>query len=175
MSKIEALKIDLKGLEDDVTQLSFALDNDFFAAVDGPEVREGNVDANLTIHKVGGNAFELTFHITGSVIVQCDRCLDDMTQDIVADGRIIAKFGEEYSEDDEYVTVPEDDGVLDTAWLIYEFVALSIPVKHVHAPGKCDRAMIEMLEELSATRSGDEDTDRPIDPRWSELEKLKNK
>ncbi len=175
MNNLEALKIDLKGLKDDVTRMSFGLDNEYFAAVDGPEISEGNVNVDLTIHKVGAGGFELTFHITGDVTVQCDRCLDDMTQEVVADGSIIAKFGEEYSEDDEYITVPEDDGVLDTAWLIYEFIALNIPIQHVHAPGKCNRAMIEMLNEHSATRSGDEETERPIDPRWSELEKLKNK
>ncbi len=175
MNTLKALKIDLKGLKDDVTRMSFSLDNEYFAAVDGPEVRKGNVDADLTIQKVGASGFDLTFHITGSVIVQCDRCLDDMTLDVDADGHIIAKFGDEYSEDDEFVTVPENEGVLDTAWLIYEFIALNIPIQHVHAPGKCNRAMIEMLNEHSATRSGDEDTERPIDPRWSELEKLRNK
>ncbi len=175
MSNLEALKIDLKALKDDVTSMSFGLDNEYFAAVDGPEVHEGEANVDLTIRKVGANGFELTFHITGNVVVQCDRCLDDMPQDVVADGCVVAKFGEEYSEDDEFITVPEDEGVLDTAWLIYEFIALNIPIQHVHAPGKCNRDMIEMLNEHSATRSGDEDTERPIDPRWSELEKLKNK
>ena len=58
------------------------------------------------------------------------------------------------------------------AWLIYEFIALDIPIKHVHAPGKCNAAMIKALEEHSATRSSDEDG-AAVDPRWSELEKLK--
>ncbi len=174
MSSLEALKIDLKGLKDDMTEMSFRLDNDYFTAVDGPEVSKGTVDVDLNIQKIGGS-FELTFNIAGEVTVQCDRCLDDMTQAVEAEGRIITKFGEEYSEDDEFITVPEDDGVLDTAWLIYEFIALNIPIQHVHAPGKCNRAMIEMLEEHSATRSSDGEAEKPIDPRWSELEKLKNK
>lgn len=105
--------------------------------------------------------------------MQCDRCLDDMPQAIVTDNRMAVKFGDEYSEDDDLVTVPEDDGVLDTAWFIYEFIALSIPIKHVHAPGKCNRDMIETLAEHSATRSSEGEADKPMDPRWSGLLKIK--
>jgi uncharacterized metal-binding protein YceD (DUF177 family) len=59
------------------------------------------------------------------------------------------------------------------SWLIYEFIVLAIPIKHVHAPGKCNPAMSQVLEELSADRSSDEVSNQPIDPRWSALEKLK--
>jgi uncharacterized metal-binding protein YceD (DUF177 family) len=51
---------------------------------------------------------------------------------------------------------------------------LAIPIKHVHAPGKCNDAMTKKLEELSATRSGDEDA-ADTDPRWAMLEQLKQK
>lgn len=33
------------------------------------------------------------------------------------------------------VIVPEEDGYINVAWFMYEFIALSIPMKHVHAPG----------------------------------------
>jgi uncharacterized metal-binding protein YceD (DUF177 family) len=50
---------------------------------------------------------------------------------------------------------------------------LAIPIKHVHAPGKCNSAMTQKLEELSgAVRSGEEEAEA-IDPRWEALLKLK--
>ena len=87
---------------------------------------------------------------------------------------LVAKLGAETNtEDDDVVTVDENEGILDTSWLIYEFIALAIPIKHVHAPGKCNSAMTQKLEELSgAVRSGEEE-DREIDPRWEALKKLK--
>ena len=69
----------------------------------------------------------------------------------------------------------EDEGILDVAWFIYEFIVVNIPIKHVHAPGKCNTAMIELLEEHSAARSGKEDNTEAIDPRWDALKKLKLK
>ena len=62
----------------------------------------------------------------------------------------------------------------------YEFVMLAIPIKHVHAPGKCNSAMTQKLDELSgAVRSSEEDggdgesPSAGIDPRWEALSKLK--
>ncbi|MGN0281373.1 MAG: DUF177 domain-containing protein, partial [Prevotella sp.] len=52
--------------------------------------------------------------------------------------------------------------------------ALAIPIKHVHAPGKCNREMMKALEEHSANRSGAEGGEETIDPRWSGLLKLKD-
>ncbi|MFW5615904.1 MAG: DUF177 domain-containing protein, partial [Prevotella pectinovora] len=88
--------------------------------------------------------------------------------------RLLAKLGEEYSDEDDIVTVEKDDAVLDTAWFVYESIALDIPIKHVHAPGKCNPAMIKALEEHSAARSSEEENETAVDPRWSELEKLKS-
>ncbi|NPD93094.1 YceD family protein [Xylanibacter muris] len=173
MFSLDDLKIDLKRLNDGETLFTYSLDSSFFAAIDAPDVRKGTVVVSLAIHKTAERYFELNFHIEGEVIVQCDRCLDDMTQAIESDNRLMAKYGEEYSEDDDLVTVAEDEGILDVAWFIYEFIDLSLPLKHVHAPGKCNVAMIKMLEEHSSTRSSDGD-DKPVDPRWSGLEKLKN-
>jgi uncharacterized metal-binding protein YceD (DUF177 family) len=173
MCGLQPFKIDLKGLKDDETRISFALDDSYFEAIDAPEVRKGDVAVDLLVRRVADSCFDLSFHISGEVTVQCDRCLDDMPQAIVTDNRMAVKFGDEYSEDDDLVTVPEDDGVLDTAWFIYEFIALSIPIKHVHAPGKCNRDMIETLAEHSATRSSEGEADKPMDPRWSGLLKIK--
>ena len=95
-----------------------------------------------------------------------------MDQTIDSDDRLVVKFGEDYSEDDDLVTVAEDEGILDVSWFIYEFIALEIPIKHVHAPGKGNPAMIEKLNELSAARSGEEE-ENTIDPRWAALVNLK--
>lgn len=173
MCGLEALKIDLKGLADDVQTLRYSLGDDYFEAIDAPEVRRGNIDVALTIRKSAAN-FELLFRTTGAVHVACDLCLDDMEQDIEAENRIVVKFGDAYSEDDDLITIDENEGMLDVAWLIYEFVVLSIPIKHVHAPGKCNASMTKKLSELSATRSSDEVDEEPADPRWSKLKELKN-
>ncbi len=166
------LKIDLKSLEPGSKVIDFKLDNEYFEAIDAPDIRQGNLTATISIRKMA-DSFELNFHIQGFVVVTCDLCLDDMEQFIETENRIFVKFGEEYSEEDDLIIIPKDEGIVDISWLIYEFIELSIPIRHVHTPGKCNPAMTEMLKEHLATRSSNENEKQPIDPRWAELEKLK--
>ena len=173
MCDLERYKIDLKGLTDEVTTLEWDLDKQFFDALDQTEVESGALHVSLSIRKASG-FFELLFHTVGSVDITCDRCLDLMEQPIETDNRLVAKLGSTNSEDDDTVTVDENEGILDTAWYIYEFIALAIPIQHVHATGKCNPAMTKALEELSADRSGDEESSQAVDPRWEKLLKLKS-
>ena len=172
MNSLEFLKIDLKGLKEEETSLELSLENDFFKALDGAEVKQGSLHVSVSIRKASG-FFELLFHTKGYVVIPCDRCLDDMEQPVETDNRLIVKFGSSYSEEDDIIVVPEDEGILDMSWFIYEFVTLAIPIRHVHAPGKCNPAMTKALEELSADRSSDEESDQEIDPRWEKLKNLK--
>ena len=171
MCSLEFLKIDLKSLKEEDTSLEFDLDDKYFEALDDAEVKKGSLHVSVSIRKATG-FFELLFHTVGTVIIPCDRCLDDMALPVETDNRLIVKLGSEYSEEDEVIVVPENEGILDTSWLIYEFVALVIPIRHVHAPGKCNAAMTKTLEELSADRSSDEESNQETDPRWEKLKAL---
>ena len=174
MCSLEQLKIDLKGLKEDEKVLTFDLGDDFFEALDGSQVEHGLLHVSVSIRKMTG-FFELSFHTEGTVTVSCDRCLDDMEQPIGADNRLVVKLGDTYSDDDDTLTINEDEGILDLSWLIYEFIMLAIPIKHVHAPGKCNSAMTQKLDELSgAVRSSKEEAGM-VDPRWEALSKLKIK
>ena len=172
MCDLECLKVDLKGMKDDETSLVFNLDESYFSALDQAEVKKGSLHVSVSIRKASG-FFEILIHEAGTVIIPCDRCLDDMEQPVETDVRLTVRLGDENSEDGDTIVVAEDEGILDLTWIIYESVALAIPIRHVHAPGKCNTAMTEVLEELSADRSSDEESDQVIDPRWEKLKHLK--
>ena len=172
MGSLEHFKIDLKGLTDELTQLEFDLDKDYFEALDETDVDNGALHVSLSIRKASG-FFELLFHTVGTVDVVCDRCLDLMEQPIETDNRLVVKLGSTVPDDEDFVMVDEDEGILDTSWLIYEFIALAIPIKHVHAPGKCNSAMMQKLNELSSAARSSEEEAGTVDPRWEKLKNLK--
>ena len=165
----------------DTAEYQYQLDNQFFLDLDAPEVQKGRVNVTLKVRKTSG-IYQLDFHTEGMVVVVCDRCLDEMEQPIESDDRLRVKLGLEFSEEDDMVVVPEEDGYINVAWFIYEFIALSIPMKHVHAPGKCNKDMVGKLSKHLRVLSDDEDegldfeesADQPqsIDPRWNELKKI---
>ena len=130
MCSLECLKVDLKGLKDDETSLVFDLDDTFFGALDEVEVKKGSLHVSVSIRKASG-FFEFLIHTVGTVIIPCDRCLDDMEQSVETDTRQVVRLGSENSEDGDTIVVDENEGILDLTWIIYESVALAIPIRHV--------------------------------------------
>lgn len=184
MDALDSYIIELRDMRTDSAEYQFKLDDAFFEAVEGTLVRKGNVDVNLQVVKTAG-AYELTFHIKGCVMVPCDRCLDDMEQGIDAEHLLKVRWGDEYADEGDMVVIPFEDGALNVAWNIYEFIALEIPMKHVHEPGLCNAAMEKVLRKhLASTQEAEdnggesgeetekEENERPMDPRWSELKKI---
>ena len=186
MGKFELYTIDLKNLTPGTHDFEYLLENKFFVDIDGNEVQKGHVHVQLTVKK-SSMAFELNFQIAGTVIIPCDRCLDDMELPIETQDKLIVKFGKEYAEEsDEIVIVPEEEGTINVAWFMYEFIALAIPIKHVHAAGKCNKAMAAKLRQHTAISRDDlaepldegqeeasDDQDAGVsDPRWDALKGL---
>ena len=174
-------------MQADSCKYEFLLDNLFFAHIDGPEVQKGKVNVELTV-KMTSRAFELSFQTEGIVWVPCDRCFDEMEQPVTSSDKLMVKFGREYAEEgDNLIVIPEEEGEINVAWFMYEFIALAIPMKHVHAPGKCNKAVTSKLNKHLRT-SGDDDAEESfgagedivvedeaeeqIDPRWNELKKI---
>jgi len=172
MYQSESLKIDLKGLQEGLTTLEYTLDDTYFQEIESSEISAGQVHVKVEIRKTR-MFWELMLHTEGLVTIPCNLCMDDMEQLIAADNRLVVKLGEENNEDDELVIVDEDEGILDLSWYIYEFIALAIPIRHVHAPGKCNAAMMKVLEEHSTDRSSDEESTTSVDPRWEKLKNIK--
>lgn len=171
MCSTSMLKVDFDTLPEGESVVACSLGAEFFSSIEDAEITQGDVHVDMSIRKTI-HFSEVCLHTTGIVQITCDRCLDPMDQSIDAEQCLTVKFGEEYTEEDDIIIITVDDPVVDFTWYIYESIILSLPVKHVHAPGKCNPAMIEKLNELNATRSDDEADNTAIDPRWAKLSEL---
>lgn len=188
MGKFDQYKIVLKTLSGGNHTFEYLLDTDYFRKIDSPEVERGKVNATVTVKNTEGE-YEIRFQLDGIIQIPCDRCLDDMEWPVSQKSRLIVKLGTTYSEEsDEIIVIPEDEGEINLAWFLYEFIALSIPVKHVHAPGKCNKFMSSKLSKHMVKSSDDEDGDNDTsfvendeempeeqeatDSRWDDLKQL---
>ena len=161
MGKLDGYKVDLNGMQSDTVSYRWQADNDFFSAVQGPEIKRGSLDVAIRVKRTSGT-YELEFQLQGEVEVTCDRCLEPMSQPIEAECLLRVKMGDEFADDGDVVTIPEQDGTINVAWNIYEFAALQIPLRHVHPDGQCKVSLSEpTIEEKN-------------DPRWEALRKLVN-
>jgi uncharacterized metal-binding protein YceD (DUF177 family) len=190
LGKFDLYKVDLKGMQADIQKYEYMLDNQFFIHIGGEDVQKGRVKVALTVTK-RKDFFDLAFVLSGVAVIPCDRCLDDMDFPIETTAHLIVKFGKDYSEEsDEIVVIPESEGVINLAWFLYEFVVLAIPIKHIHASGKCNKQMTSSLKKHSAKSEDndddlfdigmdnviipdDEENGKETDPRWDVLKAFK--
>ena len=180
LDTIERYIIDLKALHDDNAHFEYNVNDDFFAMLDTSEFQKGQVHVSIDVKKMV-DSFDIIFQINGQVVVICDRCLDEMNQEVSSTNRLRVKFGPEYTDaGDDVVIVPEDEGSINVAWFIYEFIALAIPIRHVHAEGDCNPEMMQKLKshlsyELAEDSDSSDDlmaSEKPMDPRWNDLKNL---
>lgn len=153
--------------------MDFNLDNKFFADIDGEEFQKGDVKATVTMRK-NNDVFDFTFSLDGSVVVPCDRCLDDLEIEVATYNTLRVKLGENYADEGDVVVVPEAEGDINIAWYLYEFIVLALPMKRVHAPGKCNHEMTGKLKKHSCRVEEEDgnDEERNIDPRWESLKNI---
>lgn len=182
MGKFTEFKLPLKSMSLGVQDFEYHLDKQFFANMESADIHDADLNVKLTVnHK--SELYDMTFDISGEIVLLCDRCLDDLRFPVAVTYHIVVKYGEDYCDDsDELLIIPESDNYLNVAYLIYDTVSLAIPIKHVHPKGECNKTMSAMLKKHRAVAVDDEDVDiddemideieKETDPRWNELKKL---
>ena len=189
MGKYSKYKLILKDLPVGKSQFEYELGDAFFKLINDEEsdLRRGKLVASVDVTR-SAKAFELRFKVVGEVFVPCDRCLDDVDMAVDTQQKLVVKFGKEYSEEsDEIVVVPEDEGEINIAWFLYEFIVLSLPAKRVHPAGSCNKVVAQKLRKHKAVDPEDADEDDADfddldgggeeeslggDPRWDALKDL---
>ena len=193
VGKFSAYKLPLKSLSVGSHEFDYHLDKKFFEDMESADIHDADLNIHVTV-VAKNDLYELTIDITGEITLLCDRCLDDLQWPVDTTYHIYVKYGADYNDySDELLQIPESDNYLNIAYMIYDTVALTIPIKHVHPLGKCNRAMSsllkkhrapgniseedgemmeEIIDDIENTDVADSDNEATTDPRWDELKKL---
>ena len=159
--------IDYKTLESGTYEFDYHIDKDFFAMFDEPMAQDGDANVHATM-RVSSAGLSIRLDISGTLQVECDRCLEPFDMPIDASYDLVVKYGDKTTpldEADDVITIGEDDDFLDLSQHIYEYVVLSLPARRVHPdlpdgqPG-CDP---EMLSHILIADDDEEEYDDEYD------------
>jgi len=169
--------IEFKGLKEGLHDFEYKIDNTFFEHFEESLVDNGEVRINVTLEK--RSAFlKIHLKIKGWLELTCDRCLDAYQQKVKQKTELYVKFGEkDFEEGENVIWIIPVEHHINLAQIIYEYVSLSIPLRHVHPKNKngkreCNKEMLKKLKNYTQPESAQEET--IIDPRWEALKNLKN-
>lgn len=177
MKALKQFSIPFTGLKLGLHQFEFEVDKSFFDAFEYSLVKDGALKIMVELDKQE-TMLLLNFHITGTIQLNCDKCLSAFAQPIEIKERQIVKFAEDDLESDdlEIIVLNRKESEIDISEMIYEFINVAIPyVNNCEQAGQgqsCDPEMIATLEKL-ASGNAIEDNEQTDDPRWAALKKLK--
>ncbi len=177
LKPLKQFSIPFTGLKIGKHQFDFEIDNSFFDAFEYSLVKKGDLKVDIELDKQE-TMLILMIHITGTIKLDCDKCLAEFDAPLDIRERQIVKFSEDELESDdlEIIMLSKKESSLDIAEILYEFITVSVPyIKICEQNGngvQCDREMIERLESL-ANPSQQEEKTIGDDPRWEALKKLK--
>ncbi len=180
MKELSKYNIDIYGLEDKQYDYDMESGDAFFEELEQDLIERGSFKTHVVLNK-SATMLQLNFHTEGSVELVCDRSLEPFQEAVVSDERLILKFGDHNEElTDEIEIISRNTNRINVARYIFEFIALSLPVKKIH-PDLRAQAEEELADEeegvlvYSSASQDDEDNEdvEKIDPRWEALKKLK--
>ncbi|WP_461789495.1 YceD family protein [Pedobacter sp.] len=177
MRALKQFSIPFTGLKLGKHSFDFEIDKSFFDEFEHSLVKDGTLKAEVELDKQE-TMLILTFHVSGTIKLNCDKCLSDFDQPIELNERQIVKFAEEAEgeeEDLEIIILPRKETAIDVSELIYEFITVAVPFinKCEQAGQNCDEQMLATLDKLAAGNTNEAQEEQSSDPRWEALKKLK--
>ena len=173
MEKLSTYNIAFKGLKEGNHVFDYHIGNSFFDNFENSLVDEAEADVTITLEK---RSTFMTLHLDlrGLVKLTCDRCLDPYDQPVKNQADLIIKTGDITDDgDDEVIWLHPEDYQINVAQIIYEYLILGIPLKHLHPVSKdgsagCNPEMLEKLKKYSPLH------EEKGDDRWGKLKDLLN-
>lgn len=142
MESAKRYSIAYKGLKNGHHEFDFKVDDAFFEAMETVDIKGGDCDVHVTMER-SETMLELGFEIAGSVVCECDRCLEDCNVPIEFEGELLVKFSNEVRDyDGEVMWISPADGEVSLAQYIYESIVLALPYSRVHEEGECNPDML---------------------------------
>lgn len=147
MNSLIQYTIPVLGLHEGIHQFQFMVGADFFSAFEDSLIREGTIVVGLTFEK-RSNLCTMVFDLEGTVLTECDRCLEPFDLPIQDQQQLTVKYAEEERDEAEVIYIKRGERQLNVARFIYEFIHLALPIitTHDEVSGTCNEEMLEYLE-----------------------------
>ncbi|MBP5360569.1 MAG: DUF177 domain-containing protein [Bacteroidaceae bacterium] len=133
----------------------YAITDEMLASVENTLVKGGQLTASVTALKAP-EGLRLTVRTAGKAVVECDRCLDDMEVDIDTVNTLTVQTADRFEDADDIIYVEKTQKELDLWPMVYDFIALALPVSHVHPEGQCNKEMAERLSRYMVQQPDDD-------------------
>ena len=154
MEETKRYTIAYRGLRSGLHDFHFKVDGGLFRAFGSTEIKDGDCDVSVALER-GESMLTLDVNVDGSVVVECDRCLEEFMMPVRYEGTLHVRYSDcEQESDGEVMWISPSETELNVAQYIYESICLSLPYQRVHpddSEGRstCDPDMLSRFRIVS--------------------------
>ena len=160
--------IPLNGLTAGENAFFWHAGKEFFDSFENSEILDAQLDIAVRAEK-SGRYIGVDCNVSGGVVVECDRCLEELEIPVDLEVLLSVKFGESESLDEtqdgdrEVIFLPVDNTELDMKQIVYDYVCISLPMQRVHEEGECNPEALKYLEQQGLSETVEtEDANNPF-------------
>jgi len=128
---LQPFVVSLTGLKPGTSVCSWHADGAFFELFGNTEILAADVAVEMTLRN-HGLSLDASCKISGSVTVECDRCLEELVMPVEV------SFEESYSSEG-------GESEIDLSQDIYDYICTSLPMQRVHPDGECNQETTKYL------------------------------
>lgn len=166
--------VEFGGLPVGLHEFEFDVSEKFFSKFENNEIEKASLHVDAVLSRQN-NVLSMHFSISGTVAVECDRCLKHLDIPVETEEDLVIKYGDPAESNDEILVIPEGETQFEVSQYLYEYIALAVPARKVPCeisgdPSVCDQDMLDQLDNIGA---GPEEEKEPNTPMWEQLNKIK--
>ena len=170
--------IPVKGLPLGESTFRFEIGEPFFQAFENSQIKDADCSVKVVVMR-HQTLLEVTCQVGGFVVVECDRCLEDLTLKVDIEPHLTVGFGavdvDDDGGDDDVLVIDRSESELNLNQFVYDYICLGLPLVKVHPEGKCNPEMLRYITESEGTDTGLEgETSRPFEGLKDLLENKDN-
>jgi uncharacterized metal-binding protein YceD (DUF177 family) len=174
--KFQDIVIPIKGLPLGESTFRFEIGEPFFQAFENGQIKDADCSVKVSVMR-HQTLLDIVCEIGGFVVVECDRCLEDLTLKVDIAPHLTVGFGtvdvDDLGAEDDVQVVDHAESELNLNQFVYDYICLGLPLVKVHPEGKCNPEMLRYISENEGTDTAEEgELSRPFE---SLKELLKNK
>lgn len=160
MKAMKEFNIPFLGLKPGRHTFTFEVKDKFFEAFDYSEIHKADIQLEVEVEKQS-TMLVLDFKLHGTVKVLCDRCGDEIGQNISSENKLVIKFGERTgSTDFDVFVIGPGEAEVNIAQFIYEFTHLALPARRVHDKIEdCNQDVLAVMNQYIVNEPGEDESD----------------
>jgi len=143
--------IPLRGLPKGFSAFNFAIDGKFFQKFGNTRIKDADCSIKVKVERQA-TIMHVNCEVGGFVIVECDRCLDDLAIKVDVERELTVGFGavelDDSVDEEDVIVASSTDHELSLDQFVYDYICLSLPIVMVHPEGKCNPEVEARLKEM---------------------------